>query len=295
MNCPTCNNRVIQPKKKQGGGLKSVYCSEKCRQKAKRKRPASRAYQRQWAQAKNDAQRRDGTRRDYFLRLRHGITEAEWESLFDKQGRRCAICRIDKSRSRIGWHTDHDHATKKIRGILCENCNRGLGMYADDISFLRRAAAYLGIHQGVLGGNSIVKAGAINPPMERTIQNGLTFGAGCAGYDIRIDQTMNLEPREFKLASSIEYFDMPHDVCGMVCDKSSHARRGLSAFNTIIEPGWRGYLTLELVNLGNDLIKLSHGDPIAQVIFHSLDQPTNQPYTGKYQDQPRGPQPVKYE
>ena len=84
---------------------------------------------------------------------------------------------------------------------------------------------------------------------------------------------------------------MPSDLLGLVHDKSTWARRGLSVFNTVIEPGWRGFLTLELVNHGQNSLRLVAGQGIAQVVFHVLDEPTEQPYPAeaKYQDQPYGP------
>ena len=167
-------------------------------------------------------------------------------------------------------------------------------MYREDITLLQRAAVYLGIHYGVLGAEATREARVFQSFSERGIHNGMSFGSGSASYDIRLDQNTELKPHEFKLASSREYFSMPDDVVGIVHDKSSHARRGVSVFNTVIDPGWRGYLTLEMVNHSEVTVRLSAGDPIAQVILHSLDEPTEKPYEGKYQDQPRGPQiPLK--
>jgi dCTP deaminase len=94
----------------------------------------------------------------------------------------------------------------------------------------------------------------------------------------------------FCLAASRERFIMPGDVLGVVHDKSTLARRGLSVFNTVIEPGWKGYLTLELIHHGPLRLTLMNGQPIAQVVFHLLDQPTDAPYAGKYQDQAAGAQ-----
>jgi dCTP deaminase len=134
--------------------------------------------------------------------------------------------------------------------------------------------------------------GLIQPMEERTLhaQSGMTYGLSSCGYDLRIDQDVYLAPGEFALASTVEMFNMPDDLAGIVHDKSSLARRGIALQNTVIEPGWRGYLTLELSNHGWNPVQFYQGMPIAQVIFHVLDYPTHRPYEGKYQDQLRGPQ-----
>jgi len=109
-----------------------------------------------------------------------------------------------------------------------------------------------------------------------------------AGYDIRIKQSVTLHPfRRFKLASAIEHFTMPENLVGIVHDKSTHARRGLSVFNTVIEPGWRGYLTLELVYHGWGVLRIPAGAGIAQVVFHQTTDRSE--YRGKYQGQPDKP------
>lgn len=95
------------------------------------------------------------------------------------------------------------------------------------------------------------------------------------------------EGTRFTLASAIEEFDMPNGLLGIVHDKSSWARKGLSVFNTVIEPGWKGFLTLELVFHGNEPVIIQHGSGIAQVIFHQLENPAT--YKGKYNHQPNHP------
>ena len=69
------------------------------------------------------------------------------------------------------------------------------------------------------------------------------------------------------------------------------------AQNTIFDPGWRGYATLELTNHDRSALAILAGDPIAQVVCHLLTEPTTQPYgfngMGKYQDQEAGPQPAR--
>ena len=138
--------------------------------------------------------------------------------------------------------------------------------------------------------------------------NGMSYGLSEAGYDIRIKQAIDFKagpvPRvivhhdhkteykegRFCLASAIEKFDMPNTLIGQVFDKSSWARHGLSLFNTVIEPGWKGFLTLELVFHGNEDIFIPAGSPIAQVIFSPVSTPVA--YTGKYQNQDDRPIPA---
>jgi dCTP deaminase len=124
--------------------------------------------------------------------------------------------------------------------------------------------------------------------------HGVSYGLSEAGYDIRIKQDVILHPfKRFALASTIEKFHMPYDLVGIVHDKSTWARRGLSVFNTVIEPGWKGYLTLELVYHGWLPLRIPAGAGIAQVIFHQLESRTT--YVGKYQDQPDRPVEARHE
>lgn len=142
-----------------------------------------------------------------------------------------------------------------------------------------------------------LESGLVTPFYERTEVEidgrRFTHGLSAAGYDVRLDmpqEEMALQPGEFILVATVERFNMPRDLIGIVHDKSSWARRGLAVQNTVIEPGWRGYLTLELTNHSPEPIMLYRGVGIAQVVFHLLDAPTDEPYRGKYQDQQRGPQ-----
>lgn len=145
---------------------------------------------------------------------------------------------------------------------------------------------------------------------------GVSFGLGEAGYDIRIKQEITFtrdlfqrrivdrseydyaedgmvnyrEKGRFILASSMEEFSMPKDLMGIVHDKSSWARKGLSVFNTVIEPGWRGFLTLELVYHGQKDLHIEPGSGIAQVIFHQVSEHAE--YRGRYQNQADKPVPA---
>lgn len=142
----------------------------------------------------------------------------------------------------------------------------------------------------VLSGQSIEKREIFSPFCRRTKAFGMTYGLGPAGYDVRIAESVLLPPGGFALASILEHMNMPIDVVACVHDKSTWARMGLALQNTIIEPGWRGYLTIELSNHGHEDILLGTGMPIAQIVISMLDQPTLYPYGGKYQDQQPGAQ-----
>ena len=118
--------------------------------------------------------------------------------------------------------------------------------------------------------------------------HGVSHGLSEAGYDLRIKQDITLHPlKRFAIASTIEHFHMPKDLVAIIHDKSTYARRGLSVFNTVIEPGWKGYLTLELVYHGWGILRIPAGAGIAQALFHQIESPAS--YDGKYQNQPDRP------
>lgn len=77
-------------------------------------------------------------RKNAHLLNKYGITLGEYKAIRSKQGGLCAICR-KKDRLCV----DHDHSTGEIRGLLCDMCNRGLGLFYDDELTIRRANIYL--------------------------------------------------------------------------------------------------------------------------------------------------------
>jgi dCTP deaminase len=124
---------------------------------------------------------------------------------------------------------------------------------------------------------------------EKIREGGVSYGLSEAGYDLRIKQSITLHPlKRFALASTLERFEMPKDMVAIVHDKSTWARRGLSVFNTVIEPDWRGWLTLELVYHGWKPLHIPAGVGIAQAIFHRIEEPASYG-DGKYQDQENRP------
>jgi hypothetical protein len=74
------------------------------------------------------------------LRRTFGIEPAVYYAILDKQKNTCAIC---KSKPKERLHVDHDHVSGKIRGLLCGNCNRAIGLLKDSPAIIRSAAGYL--------------------------------------------------------------------------------------------------------------------------------------------------------
>jgi hypothetical protein len=79
-----------------------------------------------------------GSTRSYHLKRRYGLTAEQVAEIQYRQLGSCLICL-----SGATLHVDHDHATGVFRGLLCFNCNNGLGQFRDDAAVLRQAADYL--------------------------------------------------------------------------------------------------------------------------------------------------------
>ena len=77
----------------------------------------------------------------------YGLSVADYDRMLSAQGGRCAICRSGTPQGRGRWHIDHDHITNQVRGLLCNNCNRGIGFLADDPETIKRAWAYVAKHR----------------------------------------------------------------------------------------------------------------------------------------------------
>jgi dCTP deaminase len=143
----------------------------------------------------------------------------------------------------------------------------------------------------IASGQTLRELRPVEPFREPGRAFGRSYGVSHAGYDICLDQDVWLWPKGFRLASAMERFDMPAHLLGVVHDKSTNIRLGIAVHNTVIEPNWRGFLTLEISNQSWwRFHRLRRGTPIAQVIFHMIDKPVEGYVGGKYQDQARGPQ-----
>lgn len=81
------------------------------------------------------------------LKKSYGITLEDWERMYAAQEGACAICKTsehEKSERYANLAVDHCHTTGRVRGLLCNTCNRALGMFQDNPEYLLRAAKYLG-------------------------------------------------------------------------------------------------------------------------------------------------------
>ena len=90
------------------------------------------------------------SQRNRNLLIRYGITIEDYERIFDSQGRTCGICKTEENYSahvgpRKDWSfsVDHCHTTGTIRGLLCNDCNRALGLFRDSPTLLLAALEWL--------------------------------------------------------------------------------------------------------------------------------------------------------
>ena len=120
--CECCGKSI--PAERNG---RAKFCSYECKT----------AFHNQYTE------RRHKWQQEYFLRQKYGLSLQEYEQLVEQQDGRCAICGCDQPAGRGRWHVDHDHTTGKVRGLLCHNCNVGLGNFKDDPRRLEAAVKYL--------------------------------------------------------------------------------------------------------------------------------------------------------
>lgn len=168
----------------------------------------------------------------------------------------------------------------------------------------------------IVNRTGLLRAAPIKNMLAEKVQGDLTsYGLTECGYDIRIAESIHftgkhdrslhpmvqIEPVNgparheqgyLALGSSMEEFNMPTFLMGRVLNKSTWARKGLDAsMTTNIEPGWRGFLTIELLYHGMDDLIIPAGSGICQVIFETIQE--NALYVGKYQDQEAGAQKAR--
>lgn len=105
-----------------------------------------------------------------------------------------------------------------------------------------------------------------------------------AGYDFSSSSRFLLNPKEWKLISTLETVELSSSLIATIHLKSSLAREGIMGSFAIIDPGFRGQLTLSIYNAGNNIVKIDRNEPIVQVVFHFMETQSDIPYHGNYQD-----------
>lgn len=79
----------------------------------------------------------------YSLKTLYNITPEQYDQMYEAQGGRCAICGKHQTELKKALAVDHNHSTGVVRGLLCQNCNVGIGNLQDDLYTVTRAMEYL--------------------------------------------------------------------------------------------------------------------------------------------------------
>lgn len=82
-------------------------------------------------------------KRDYRLQWSYGITEAQYLDILEDQNYSCRICGVHEREVPKALSVDHNHVTGEVRGLLCDACNRGLGLFKDNPDIIAEAFKYL--------------------------------------------------------------------------------------------------------------------------------------------------------
>ena len=169
----------------------------------------------------------------------------------------------------------------------------------------------------ILNDKQLSEIKPLHPFVEKLeTEDTVSYGLGSYGYDIRLDEEFRvftdvnsaeidpkgfdenafvekkgksclIPPNSFCLGKSLEHFEMPDDVFGIVIGKSTYARCGIIVNMTPLEPGWRGFLTIEISNTTPLPARVYANEGIAQVVFFKGERPkiTYSDRKGKYQNQ----------
>lgn len=151
--CPVCGEGFTPYRDYQRA------CSRKCREKLPDSRARARDYQSrdEVRERKNAARRvatnparREVNRRD-LLKRAYGLTVEQFDAMLAAQNGVCVLCgeapNPDGVRAASRLHVDHDHETGRVRALLCNHCNRGIGAFRDDPDLMQRASLYVWKHR----------------------------------------------------------------------------------------------------------------------------------------------------
>jgi dCTP deaminase len=114
-------------------------------------------------------------------------------------------------------------------------------------------------------------------PFERSCLNG-------AGYDLRLAGELAVSPGQHRLVATLEKVEIGEALVGTLHIRSTLARSGIIASLALVDPGFRGQLTVSLFNVGSEQFSMAKNDRFLQMVLHRLGTKTHRPYAGKYQD-----------
>lgn len=105
-----------------------------------------------------------------------------------------------------------------------------------------------------------------------------------SGIDLRVDRKVLLDPHEQKLVATLERVELSENILGILHIRSSLAREGLIASLALVDPGFKGQLTVSLYNAGDRSVSLDKGERFIQLTLLRLGTPATQEYSGRYQN-----------
>ncbi len=149
--CPQCGETKVRSafyaNKNVKDGLHSVckvchLANSKKRRELPGNKERARLAQEKWR--KNPNNKRAGLSSRY--KAKYGITLEGYEEMLDKQDKKCYICGNETYANGKPLYVDHCHSSGKVRKLLCQPCNSGLGMFRDNPELLIKAADYVKEH-----------------------------------------------------------------------------------------------------------------------------------------------------
>jgi len=105
-----------------------------------------------------------------------------------------------------------------------------------------------------------------------------------AGYDLRLMEETTIRPKTSQLVATLERVELNENMCATLHIRSSLARSGVFGSLALVDPGFRGQLTISLYNTGTTPVRMGKGDKFVQIVFHRLSTKTQRPYRGRYQN-----------
>ena len=104
------------------------------------------------------------------------------------------------------------------------------------------------------------------------------------GYDLRVGSDIRIAQGRSMLVATLERVELGDDMVGTLHIRSSLARSGIIASLALVDPGFRGQLTIMLYNSTSADFIMTHGERFVQLVIHGLSMKTRRPYQGRYQD-----------